>query len=180
MNLSVIESCKIPLISLDYLKTHLRIEHGEEDDYLLSLIDSTTQLAEEFTSRTFLSKKRRLIWENKTQEGIQEIPLFRPPIIEVEQLNSIMPNREVRAIKRYFLDTTTTVPRVCCSGKFPIVEVIYRSGYGENSLDVPAPLKQAVVLLVSQFYENRLGNFSIESNSMINALLSPYKVCSVR
>ena len=56
----------------------------------------------------------------------------------------------------------------------------YRCGYGLSGASVPEGLKQAMLLLIGHWYENReavlVGTISKEIELSYNALVSPYKV----
>lgn len=41
------------IVTVDEIKTHLRIEHDEEDGYLSALITAATATAEDFCRRSF-------------------------------------------------------------------------------------------------------------------------------
>ncbi len=58
--------------------------------------------------------------------------------------------------------------------------VTFTAGYGTGAEDVPAPLLQAIRLLVGHWYQNReavnVGNITGEIPLGVRTLLSPYKV----
>jgi uncharacterized phiE125 gp8 family phage protein len=61
------------------------------------------------------------------------------------------------------------------------VRVAYRAGYGDAPADVPAPLKQWILLAVGDLYERR--NASAEQpatpHQFVDALLQPYRLLGV-
>lgn len=61
------------------------------------------------------------------------------------------------------------------------VRVAYRAGYGATPADVPAPLKQWILLAVGDLYERR--NASAEQpatpHQFVDALLQPYRLLGV-
>ena len=61
------------------------------------------------------------------------------------------------------------------------VRVAYRAGYGDQPADVPAPLRQWILLAVGDLYERR--NASAEQpatpHQFVDALLQPYRLLGV-
>ncbi|MEM6904494.1 MAG: head-tail connector protein, partial [Pseudomonadota bacterium] len=51
----------------------------------------------------------------------------------------------------------------------------FTAGYGPTGSDVPGPLRQAVLLLAAQFYENRAGEEATALPGFVSALLQPYR-----
>lgn len=62
------------------------------------------------------------------------------------------------------------------------VSITLTAGFGDAE-DVPQALKQAILLLVGHWYENReavnIGNITTELPMAVNALISPYRRVSV-
>ncbi len=63
----------------------------------------------------------------------------------------------------YEVDTVAVPGRLVLSGTAPVtvgkavngIEIDVTAGYGPSSLDVPAPLRQAIMMLVAHWYEHR-------------------------
>lgn len=63
------------------------------------------------------------------------------------------------------------------------IKVTFTAGYGDEAGDVPEPIRQALLLLIAHFYENREPfNISTSGNSVepipwtVEALIAPYRV----
>ena len=58
-------------------------------------------------------------------------------------------------------------------------EIAFTAGYGDEASDVPAPIRQALKLLVAHWFEHRepvvLGEAPQEVPATIASLLSPYR-----
>tara|TARA_R110002096_G_scaffold139147_6_gene293321 strand:- start:805 stop:1401 length:597 start_codon:yes stop_codon:yes gene_type:complete len=70
------------------------------------------------------------------------------------------------------------LPRIPTDGT---IEIEFLAGYGANWDDVPADLAQAVLLLASYFYENRIGA-PLASGILpvaVSGLIEPYRVVRV-
>ena len=59
------------------------------------------------------------------------------------------------------------------------IEIAFTAGYGEAVADVPAPIRQAVLLLVAHWYEHRepieIGAAHTRIPHMVSELLQPYR-----
>lgn len=64
-------------ISVAALKTHLRIDHADEDEYLAALIDVATQFVEERAWRALLTQTREVALDEWPVEREIELP-FAP------------------------------------------------------------------------------------------------------
>jgi len=60
------------------------------------------------------------------------------------------------------------------------VRIQYRAGYGESGADVPAPIRQAILLYVGHFYANReqvvIGGQPASLPLGVEALLAPFRI----
>ena len=60
------------------------------------------------------------------------------------------------------------------------IEIDFKCGHGDAAADVPAPLVQAVRLLLAHAYENRsLGSAVDAGPASVAALLAPFRVVSL-
>jgi uncharacterized phiE125 gp8 family phage protein len=59
------------------------------------------------------------------------------------------------------------------------IEIAFSAGYGDAGTDVPAPIRQALVLLVAHWFENReplrADAAQAEIPHMVSTLLAPYR-----
>jgi uncharacterized phiE125 gp8 family phage protein len=92
----------------------------------------------------------------------------------------------VYSASNYFLDASGLVPRICLNNdsswpsslrEFASIQIRYVAGNASASL-VPAPIKQAMMMIISHLYENR-GKESVAIPEMAKMLLSPYKAVRI-
>jgi uncharacterized phiE125 gp8 family phage protein len=175
------------VISLAEAKTFLRIDSDYDDDdaYITSLINVATGVVEEFT-------RRRLI----TQTYIIYYDEF-PPYIDLQvgeganvthikyyDTNNVQQTLDA---SNYDVDAKIRPGRIYESenGDFPdtferpnAVEVKFI--VGGSASNVPAPIVQAIYIIVGRYYENRqdvvTGTIASELPLMVDHLLTPYRL----
>jgi uncharacterized phiE125 gp8 family phage protein len=174
MTVTLIKPEELDLLGLDEVKHHLRIEHEHEDEYLKALIRAATHVVEEYLGRALLMKTWCLTWRVRGNGGVEEIPLPKPPLVDVIKVSALFPNQTRVPIRRYSLDTSL-MPVLSCFPKGPVVEVVYQSGYSDFPKHVPMAIRQATTLAVADLYENRV-NTRVHGNSIFQALLQPYMI----
>jgi uncharacterized phiE125 gp8 family phage protein len=92
------------------------------------------------------------------------------------------------APESYFLDGASAPARLVRQGMLTWprpgrvgngIEIAFTSGYGDAAGDVPAPVRQAILLLVAHWYEHRspleVGPQAEPPPRMVGELLSPYR-----
>ncbi len=151
-------------ISRDEAKLFLRIDHDEENDLIDMLIRSARERLEAYLNVAMITRPLRY----ETQ-GVEDIKLPRWPVIAIDQV-------EVggQVVTDYRADLRCR-PAVLSFALDKLVTVDFTAGYGPAADDVPAPLRQAMLLLLSQGYESR-GDAPEAIPLMVDALTLPYKV----
>ncbi len=172
------------LVSLAEAKTHLRIEHSNDDTYITTLIDVATDIVEEFTRRKLVTQT----WNIYFDEFPPYIDLQLGIVRQVQQVGyfnqddvfTILPTTD------YDVDLIAKPGRIYqASGKsFPqtyekanAVKVTFDVG---NAVEVPSAFKQAILIIVGRYYENRqdvvLGTIATQLPLMVEHLLTPYRL----
>jgi uncharacterized phiE125 gp8 family phage protein len=88
----------------------------------------------------------------------------------------------------YLADTVSVPPRLVRTGVIwqqpgkaaNGIEIDFTAGYGAAAANVPAPLRQALLLLIAHWYENRepiaVGAAEMVMPSPVSDLIEPYRV----
>lgn len=170
-------------VTLEMVKAHLRVDHGEEDEYLLALIETATHRVEAYLERSLFTRRWSYLWQ-KSQESLallsrkivkpEQIPLKMGPVNEILSV-SVIEKDERRKPIRYMVDWRGAMPSVLISREHAVVEIVYEAGYGTRPTDVPPPVRQAIMETVAEFYDNR-GAIEVPANRHVQGLLQPYKV----
>ncbi|MFZ1792018.1 MAG: head-tail connector protein [Anaerolineae bacterium] len=176
-------------LSVAALKTHLRIDHADEDEYLAALIDVATQFVEERAWRALLTQTREIAMDE--WPGGREIELPFAPIQSVASVKYITSQgMEVIVAPENF-----ALNAVCEPGRLVLqrgaswpngelaatggVRVQYVCGWDEAS-KIPPSLVHAVRIMCGHLYENRevaiTGTIITQVPEGINALIEPFRL----
>lgn len=168
-------------LSLQHIKAQLRLDHAEDDDYLLQLMKSGTAWVENHLGRCLLKQTWRLTKNTsdlpiKRGKGILKIP--KSPLLSIDRVRAIeIPHTQDRDILNYTIQwncdrSTISVPSPHFDGK---IEVVFTTGYGERPSDIPADIRQAILNHITCIYEERQG---IDRKNLLGIydLLQPYRL----
>lgn len=153
-------------VTLDEAKAHLRVEITDDDDLISRLITAAREDAEEWQGRAYITQTLRLTLD-RFPWGDGPIWLPRPPVQSVTQI-AYVDSAGVQQIvdpSIYRVDTAHEPARIVpdTDQSWPddelapvaAVTVDYVAGYGDVGADVPAAIRQAILLILGHLYENR-------------------------
>ena len=171
-------------IGLDETKAWLRIETAAEDELVGTLIASARLVVENLTRRFMVAQTWRLVLDELPPGGLR-LP-FSPVrtvilrVFDAAGVASILPTQNYSLVAEGG-DTTvkfTALPPQ--PGRQTAgVEIDVEAGFASDAEGVPAPLRQAMRLLVARWYENR-GDVETDADiartpAAVTALLAPYR-----
>lgn len=190
-------------VTLQEAKDHLRVDGSTEDSLISSLIAAARQHLEETVSRSFVTQTWKLYLDDFPVSKLVHIPwgeymdiekrailLPRPPVASVTSITYIASDGTTQTLSTddYDVDLISEPARIAeaegatwptTDNTVNAVTVEYQAGYG-NAGEVPQAIKQAVLLLLSTWYENRqtvIVGASIDTLPMsVQALMAPYRV----
>ena len=192
-------------VSREEAKAHLRIPASEsmDDVYIDSLIEAATATCEQITNRKFVTQTWERYFDALPSTGgvawawdRNNVPAptgFELPFAPLQSVTWIKYYDEQGAYQTlsqsvYQVDTYSTVGKVALKNnqlwpeteeyRLNSVEVRFACGYGPASA-VPKGIKQAILLLVATWYENRetvvIGTSGMEIPNTIHLLLASYR-----
>jgi uncharacterized phiE125 gp8 family phage protein len=188
--LSVVTAPALEPVSLQEAKDHLRFRSTDKDALIEALITSVRQHLDGpngVLGRCLITQTLRLTLD----AWPCEIILPCPPLISVTsieyqdggsptytaltsfQVTSISePGKIKPAYGEYW-------PAIQC-GHYDAIRVTYTAGYGAHPGAIPFPIKQAMLLLIGDLFENTEASINqiITKNPAVPALLGPYMVYS--
>jgi len=170
-------------VTLDQAKAHLKVDTADDDALITSLIAAARARAEWHTGRAFVTQSWTLWLDAWPCDGIIEIPL--PPLRSVASVTAyaLDDSATVLDAATWQVDTTSSPARLMLKPnasppvnlrRINAIAVAFTAGYGDES-DVPAPVCEAILKLVANFYMNR-GDAEAVTPAEALALLAPYRV----
>ncbi|MEM7728935.1 MAG: head-tail connector protein [Pseudomonadota bacterium] len=150
-------------VALAEAKTFLRVDHDAEDALIGTLIRAARERLE---ARLGVAMIRRAM---RVAAGPGQTALPRHPVATIDAIRA-----DGDLTTDYVADLRCRPAVVNVTGGVE-VEIDFTAGYGSAPEDVPAPLRQAMLLLVAQGYEHR-DTASETMPLMVDALTMPYRV----
>jgi uncharacterized phiE125 gp8 family phage protein len=144
------------VVPLDDVKTHLRLNHDDEDDALTRYLRTATQMFEAWTGRSVLARtyRQHVHYFNST------VYLMKAPVREVVAVKYWDADNQLQTAADFHEDTISipgsvwfdTYP-VTSSTKRPKAFVEFEAGWDADK--VPEDVKTAIMLLAGHYYEHR-------------------------
>ena len=156
----------IQVLTTAEAKQHLRVANSADDSYIDNLIFAATKMAESYCNIQIMKASCVQIadcWEDTFE--LYQSPVQNSGEISVESIKYYDGDNVLQtwAVTNYIVDNSYTPARIgiapdktypTITRRLNSIEIKYGSGY-ENSNEVPKLLKQAILILVGQWYENR-------------------------
>lgn len=179
----------MPALSLTTAKSHLRVDHASDDTLIQALIDAAVGLAEHITGRTFEQRTRT----HRVAGFSDAISLPGAPVVSVTEVKYLSPaGVDITMLPaQYALESPddwpalvpafgTTWPTVQ-PGRSDAVRITYTAGYGTAEANVPAAIRQWLLLVIGTWYNLRESVAAGASIAELprgawDALLDPYRV----
>tara|TARA_R110002110_G_scaffold112837_1_gene280290 strand:- start:356 stop:934 length:579 start_codon:yes stop_codon:yes gene_type:complete len=178
-------------VSLTETKLHLKVDIGTDDTLITNLIIAATELSEEYTNRFFIETIIKQTCSNFNE--LKE--LYKSPVISVTSVVYYDSNNAIQVLAnteyvvnnefepcQINLADTKSYPNI--TTRVDAVNSVYKVGYGASANDVPHTIKQAILLTIGNWYENResivVGRTFSELSQSAKWLLDTYKIQVVR
>lgn len=176
-------------VSLAEAKVHLKMDDVTADDALIAaLISAAREWVEQATRRALITQTWRFRCNELPPD--ERLPLPRPPLQSVTTFAYVDDGGSTStwSSSKYTVltDAEPGIVAVNYGEVWPsirdqedAVTVTYVAGYGSTPSLVPAPLRQAILLLVGAMYANREATAAVKVETVpfgVEALISPYRV----
>lgn len=135
-------------VTLAEAKVQATVEHGEHDSMLQLLITAAREEAELRTGRALITQA----WQQRQEADGNTVCLRRWPVLEVTSVSDEEGTLDVADYEVELGDFPAVVANRQLSGT---VTVEYSAGYGAAGADVPAPIRQWILVTVASMYEHR-------------------------
>lgn len=192
MSVVVITPPAAPVVTLGDAKKHLRAEDFNDDDsYIESLVAAATGIIDGpagWLGRALITQTLEL----RADEFCDDIALRYPPIASISSVKYDDGDGVEQTLSSgvYRLVGNPSAPRLArvygeswpsTRWQSEAIRVRYVAGYGAASTAVPPPIRQAILLMVGELYENREAASDAPRTELpfaVNALLSPFRIFS--
>lgn len=176
-------------VTLAEAKAHLRVTSDAEDALIAGLISAARKICEDYTGLALVTRGYSLFLD--AWNG--DVVLPRPPLQAVSRIDVVdsAGNAAEFPAASYLVDTRGRPGRICLADNAapPMpgrsvngIEISFTAGFGPSSVDVPAALRQAILLLAARLYASR-GDGSEGGDALALSgalsLLQPFRVMSI-
>jgi uncharacterized phiE125 gp8 family phage protein len=179
--LKIVSVAASTAISLSEAKNHLKVENTADDDLITILIKAAQDEVESFTNRTLIATTFDFQLM-KFPDCCIELPVAPVASITSIKYYNTENNEQTWSSENYFYSISEipfkiryvdSIPETY-PDRFDAINVRFVSGY-ENAAAVPDALKQAILLLIGDMYDNR-GDAPRERFTMWKMLTYPFKL----
>lgn len=175
-------------LTLEEVKTHLRVDGAAEDALLQSLVLTSRLHIETALGLSLMTQSWKLVLDAWPANGIVNLPVA--PVQQVSDVRVINKDGTAQSLDAddYDLDLSGRPARLFRrSEPWPMpgrahagIEIDITAGYGAGAGAVPEPVRQALMLLVAHWYEHRdpieIGTPSAAVPYAVSRLLHPYRM----
>lgn len=175
MPLSVVVQPAAEPVSTATAKAHLRVDISTDDTLIETLITAARDLVERHTRRSLIYTGYRytidqfpggpILLPRSPAVSANSSTVFNYATPRIQYVDTAGVTQTMTVSTEYELDLASNPPRIvqppdivwplAKEYKVNAVTIDFVSGYGSSASDVPALLRQAVLMLVAHWYENR-------------------------
>ena len=177
-------------VSKEEAKAHLRVDGTDDDSYITALITTARRHVEAILRRALMPQTWKLVLDSWPTDIVK---FAKPPLTSVSSVTYLDENGDSQtfASTNYVVDTAGEPGRLTLAkdASWPTdelytlgaVQIQFVAGYADVDA-VPQEYKQAILLLVGHFYENREAVVAAQGANIqelpmaVMALLMPTRV----
>jgi uncharacterized phiE125 gp8 family phage protein len=182
----IVNGPAIEPVALADAKKWLKLQTSDDDDVVGALITAARLMVEAQIRRMLITQTWRLIYDGWPDTRVVKIPLA--PFQSLAAMRVYDVNGATQAVNTslYYVDAAADAARIIFGAPPPEpgrnaagIEIDIVVGYGATAASVPEPLRQAIRMLVTDWYENR-GDAGADDPanalpSSVRALVAPYQ-----
>ena len=173
-------------VTREEAKAHARVDGASEDARIDALIAAARSEIENRTGRALMAQSWRIVRDAVPRGGV--VRLTPAPVVSVDAVTLYGPDGQPQVVApdEYEVDLVSAPGRLRLKGgrawgvrSMNGFEIDVTAGYGDAA-DVPAPLKQAILMLVAYWFEQRdaasAGVVAGAAANGVAALVAPYRM----
>ncbi|MEQ8825474.1 MAG: head-tail connector protein [Filomicrobium sp.] len=191
MSLTMLAAPALEPLSVEEAKEHLRVDGTSEDTLISSLIMTSRLHIEAALGLALITQTWRQTLDRWPKDGEVKLPLRPLQSVSEVRVHDGKGGSAVVPTTDYIVDAAGQPGRIVPTGvgwplpgqKAAGIEIAFASGYGSEAVDVPAPIRQALLLLVAHWYEHRdpveIGGANVAIPAAVSRLLKPYRLARI-
>lgn len=158
-------------VTLAEAKAHCRVDATDDDAYIQNLVAMAREYVEDYIDRTLVQTQWVMRFDRFPPSGIQAVELPRPPMVTSGTATAVSVTFTAEAgatgswsSAEFRVDRHATPGTVqpVYGGTYPAhrhddnaVSVTWWAGYGADGSAVPQRIKNAILLIVGEWYDKR-------------------------
>jgi uncharacterized phiE125 gp8 family phage protein len=176
-------------LTLAEAKAHLRVEHNDDNDLITGLVKGARSHVEIATRRALITQRWRLVrdaWPADGRLGVAPAPLKQLVAARIYHSDGTTQALDLTAfiVDKAGATLMLTAGGIVAPGRIAAgIEIDLDAGYGDAAADVPEPLRQAIRLLLTHWYENRgiaaVSGETAARPASVSALIAPFRVLAL-
>ena len=178
-------------ITVGEARDYAKVEIDDDDSIIDDLIKSSTQWAENYTRRAFLTQTitMKIDW---TFPNVIELPVGPVQSVTAASFTYVDADGDTTQVPTsvYTVDTDADPGRVyrAFNQVWPTnrlqrkaISLVFVAGYGLKPANIPSDIRQAILMMTTYHYETRqphmltIGGVPVNMPKTVDALLLPYK-----
>lgn len=180
---------RVEPVTIEQAKEQLHIKHEQENAYIGFLVTAARKTIELLYKREFITSTWTYKLDNFPASGTFLLPKTPLQLVTSVTYTDTSGSPQEVAGTVYDWDTARMIPPIflkygqswpTCRGHTNDITIVFKTGYGDATTDVPEPARQAILIMMADMYENResvvVGAIPSRIASVIDALLSTVEV----
>ena len=178
-------------VSLTTAKSHLRVDHSDDDSYITALIWSASRTIEDYTKKALSQTTFKQTMHGFPNEYI-ELLIGHDKDLSVQNIQFYREDGTLTILSdtNYYLDDSYNPGRIYWNSSFSTpnqnvdkkqIIINFQAGNDISTNSLPYSVQQALLLLVGHYYENRMAVINTLNRELpmgVDYLLDGFKIYS--
>ena len=168
-------------------KAHLRIDNSTEDVLIASLILTSRLHVEAALGLALINQTWMMVLDRWPPSCAVDIPISPLQAVTAVRVRDVAGASSLVPATSYVVDIASKTPRLVWNYVVPTyplraangIEIDLSAGFGASAASVPAPLKHAILMLTSHWYEHRdpveIGSNTAHIPDAVADLIQPFR-----